>query len=57
MTVIDRKAVRRMKVTALEVRQQQFPLRLRGYDPTAVDIFLDRMAGRLEELVRENAQL
>ncbi|HEX9868134.1 MAG TPA: DivIVA domain-containing protein [Candidatus Tectomicrobia bacterium] len=46
-----------MKVTALEVRQQQFPLRLRGYDPTAVDLFLDRVAGRLEELVKENAQL
>jgi DivIVA domain-containing protein len=30
-----------MKVTALETRQPQFPLRLRGYDPTAVDIFLD----------------
>ena len=29
-----------MKVTALEIRQQQFLLRLRGYDPTA-DIFLD----------------
>jgi hypothetical protein len=27
-----------MKVTALEVRQQQFPLRLRGYDPTAARI-------------------
>jgi cell division initiation protein len=46
-----------MKVTGLEVRQQQFPLRLRGYDSTAVEIFLDRVAGRLEELVRENAQL
>jgi len=46
-----------MQVTALEVRQQQFPLRLRGYDPTAVDLFLDRLASRLEELVRENAQL
>jgi cell division initiation protein len=46
-----------MQVTALEVRQQQFPLRLRGYDPTAVEMFLDRLASRLEELVRENAQL
>jgi cell division initiation protein len=46
-----------MKVTALEVRQQQFPVRLRGYDPTTVEMFLDRVAGRLEELVKENAQL
>ena len=46
-----------MKVTALEVRQQQFPVRLRGYDPTTVEMFLDRVAGRLEELVQENAQL
>jgi cell division initiation protein len=46
-----------MKVTSLEIRQQQFPLRLRGYDPMAVDLFLDQVAGRLEELVKENAQL
>jgi cell division initiation protein len=46
-----------MKVTALEIRQQQFPLRLRGCDPMAVDLFLDQVAGRLEELVKENAQL
>jgi cell division initiation protein len=46
-----------MKVTGLEIRQHQFPLRLRGYDSTAVEIFLDRVAGRLEELVKENAQL
>jgi cell division initiation protein len=46
-----------MKVTALEVRQQQFALRLRGYDPTEVDRFLELVAGQLEELVKENAQL
>ena len=46
-----------MKVTPLEIRQQQFPLRLRGCDPMAVDLFLDQVAGRLEELVRENTQL
>jgi len=46
-----------MKVTPVEIRQQQFPLRLRGCDPTAVDLFLDQVAGRLEELVKENTQL
>jgi cell division initiation protein len=46
-----------MKVTPLEIRQQQFPLRFRGYDPTAVDVFLELMAGQLDELLRENAQL
>jgi cell division initiation protein len=46
-----------MEVTHMEVRQHQFSLRFRGYDPTAVDIFLDRLAGRLEELVKENAKL
>jgi cell division initiation protein len=46
-----------MKVTPREIRQQQFPLRLRGCDPMAVDLFLDQIAGRLEELVKENAQL
>jgi len=46
-----------MKVTGLEIRQQQFPLRWRGYDAMAVELFLDQVAGRLEELVKENAQL
>jgi cell division initiation protein len=46
-----------MQVTGLEIRQQQFSFSFRGYDPPAVDMFLDRVAGRLEELVQENAQL
>jgi cell division initiation protein len=46
-----------MKVTGLEVRQQQFPVRFRGYNPPTVEMFLDRVAGRLEELVKENAQV
>jgi cell division initiation protein len=46
-----------MKVTGLEVRQQQFPVRFRGYDSLTVEMFLDRVAGRLEELVKENTQL
>jgi cell division initiation protein len=46
-----------MKVTPLEIRQQQFPLRFRGLDPTEVDKFLELVAGDMEDLIRENAQL
>jgi cell division initiation protein len=46
-----------MRVTSLEIRQEAFPLRFRGYDPTAVDMFLELVAGQLEDLVKENAQL
>jgi cell division initiation protein len=46
-----------MKVTALEIRQQQFPLRFRGLDPGEVDKFLELVAGDMEDLVRENARL
>jgi cell division initiation protein len=46
-----------MKVTPLEVRQEQFPLRFRGYDPRAVDAFLELVAGALEDLLKERIQL
>jgi cell division initiation protein len=46
-----------MKVTPLEIRQQQFPLRFRGLDPTEVDKFLELVASDMEDLVRENARL
>ena len=46
-----------MKVTAREIRQQHFPLRLRGCDPTEVDAFLDLVATSVDELVIENVQL
>lgn len=46
-----------MKVTPLEIRQQQFPLRFRGLDPTEVDKFLELVAGEMEELIRENGRL
>ena len=46
-----------MKVTALEIRQQQFPLRFRGLDPAEVDKFLELVAGDMEDLIRENARL
>jgi cell division initiation protein len=46
-----------MKVTPLEIRQQQFPLRFRGLDPGEVDKFLELVASDMEELIRENARL
>jgi cell division initiation protein len=46
-----------MRVTPLEIRQQQFPLRFRGLDPAEVDKFLELVASDMEDLIRENAQL
>jgi cell division initiation protein len=47
-----------MRMTATEIRQQQFAMRLfRGFDPQEVDAFLEEMADDFEELARENALL
>jgi cell division initiation protein len=46
-----------MKVTPLEIRQQEFPLRFRGLDPAEVDKFLELVASDMEDLIRENARL
>jgi cell division initiation protein len=46
-------------LTPLDVRKKKGDFRrgLRGYEPAVVDEFLDLVAERLEELVRENVQL
>src|ERR1700747_1589077 len=46
-----------MKITPLDIRQKQFPRKLRGLDPKEVRGFLELLEGDLEELVRENMQL
>ena len=46
-----------MKMTPLDIRQQQFPSRFRGFDPVEVDSFLELVAGEMEDLLRENARL
>jgi cell division initiation protein len=47
-----------MRMTATDIRQQQFAVRLfRGFDPQEVDAFLEEMADEMEELARENALL
>lgn len=46
-------------LTPLEVRKKKGDFRrgMRGYEPQAVDDFLDLVADRLEQLVRENAAM
>jgi DivIVA domain-containing protein len=46
-------------ITPLDVRKKKDDLRrvLRGYDPEAVDDFLEQVSERMDELVRENASL
>ena len=47
-----------MRMTATDIRQQQFAVRLfRWFDPQEVDAFLEEMADDVEELTRENALL
>jgi cell division initiation protein len=46
-----------MNLTPLDVRQKQFPRKLRGIDPRAVSEFLELLAAELEDLVREGMQL
>ena len=43
-----------MKLTPLEVKQQQFGASLRGYDRHEVDDFLQAVAEEMEELTREH---
>jgi cell division initiation protein len=46
-----------MRLTALDIQQQQFKTRLRGFDVQEVDAFLEQMARAFEELQGENQQL
>ena len=47
-----------MRITAMDIRQQQFTVRVfRGFDPQEVDAFLEDMADDYEELIKENALL
>ncbi len=43
-----------MKMTPLDIQQQQFKTRFRGFDVREVDIFLEQTAGAFETLQREN---
>jgi cell division initiation protein len=42
-----------MKITSLDIQQQQFKVRFRGFDVREVDTFLEQMADAFESLQRE----
>jgi cell division initiation protein len=46
-----------MRITPIDIRQQQFTRRLRGYDAEEVEAFLEDVAEDLESIVKENALL
>ena len=46
-----------MKTTPLDIQQQQFRVRFRGFDMVEVDNFLDLLANEFEEVLKENNQL
>ncbi len=45
-----------MKITPLDIQQQQFRVRFRGFDMVEVDNFLEVVAGEFEGLLKENNQ-
>ena len=46
-----------MKISPIDIQQQQFKTRPFGYEKTGVDRFLELLAEELERLVRENLDL
>jgi cell division initiation protein len=45
-----------MKMTPIDIQQQQFKTRFRGFDIREVDTFLEQTAGAFETLQRENEE-
>ena len=46
-----------MKISPIEIRQQEFTKKMRGYDPDEVQNFLESLAEELENLNSENESL
>lgn len=46
-----------MRITPIDIQQQQFKSRVMGYDKTGVDQFLEILAGEMERLLRQNQDL
>jgi cell division initiation protein len=46
-----------MKITPLDIQQQQFKIRFRGFDAQEVDLFLEQIADAFESLLKENEKL
>ena len=42
-----------MKITPLEIKKQQFKTKVRGYDPTEVESFLEMLADEYEAILNE----
>ncbi len=54
MTLVKEDVV---KITALDIKQKQFPVKFRGFDINDVYAFMELMREEMEELFRENASL
>ena len=46
-----------MKISPIEIRQQEFEKKMRGYDPDEVQSFLEKLADDLDTLQKENENL
>lgn len=46
-----------MRITPIEIQQQQFKTRMFGYDTSVVDNFLEMLADELERLHKQNNEL
>ncbi len=46
-----------MSITPVDIQQQKFGVRLRGFDAVEVDKFLELVANEIEELLQENNRL
>lgn len=46
-----------MKISPIEIKQQEFQKKMRGYDPEEVQSFLEKLADDLDELQKENETL
>lgn len=46
-----------MKLSGSEIRSQEFPVKLRGYDRLDVDAFLQMVADSVDDLLRRNEEL
>jgi cell division initiation protein len=46
-----------VKITPLDIQQQQFTIRFRGYDTQEVDSFLESVANALEEQIKRSNEL
>lgn len=45
------------KITPLDIQQQQFRLKFRGFDVREVDAYLEELSGAFETLMNENTKL